>query len=374
MRNVRGLIGTITTVVLVFLGAGAPAAEAIMGSPSAGVAAAAAVKQLPVVSAVSPSSGPTVGGTLVTISGTGFARSATVTFGTAAATVVSATASTVTVQVPAGAVGTVGVTVTTRQGSSAASTQSVYTYVLATTLAPVTALAAVPATTSIGLAWTPPVDPAYAGAVIRRAAGTVAPATPEEGSLVAELTTPDAVYADTGLKPDTAYAYAVFARDSAGHLAVPAAVTATTRAGKDTTLSVTGLSPSAGPSVGGTTVTISGSGFRNVTAVAFGAILATVHSSSTTALTVTTPAHAGGSVDVTVTAAGVTSVPSSLTRYTYTDTPDVTPPGRDCTTNGVSGPTRRHARRGRLVTDDHDKLEHELDAQGSEEDHHTWRG
>lgn len=38
-----------------------------------------------------------------------------------------------------------------------------------------------------------------------------------------------------------------------------------------------------------------------------------------------------------------------------------------------SGPTRRHARRGRLVTDNHDTVEHELDTRGSEEDHHPWR-
>ena len=40
----------------------------------------------------------------------------------------------------------------------------------------------------------------------------------------------------------------------------------------------------------------------------------------------------------------------------------------DCPRNGVSGPTRRRGWRGRLVTDDHDKLEHELDAERSKDD------
>ncbi|MEO7449225.1 MAG: hypothetical protein ABI336_13215 [Humibacillus sp.] len=40
----------------------------------------------------------------------------------------------------------------------------------------------------------------------------------------------------------------------------------------------------------------------------------------------------------------------------------------DCPTNGVSGPTRRQGRRGRLVTDDRHTERHELYTEGSQED------
>ena len=84
----------------------------------------------PTVSGISPSTGPLDGGTLVTITGTGFAAGAAVEFGTTMATnvtVVSAstiTASSPQVMSPA----TVGVTVTTSSGTSATSPADVFTY------------------------------------------------------------------------------------------------------------------------------------------------------------------------------------------------------------------------------------------------------
>jgi WD40 repeat protein len=74
----------------------------------------------PTVTAISPASGSTVGGTLVTLTGTGFVAGATVSFGGAAGTsvtVVSATS--ITVKTPAHAAGSVNVTVTTSSGTSA---------------------------------------------------------------------------------------------------------------------------------------------------------------------------------------------------------------------------------------------------------------
>jgi hypothetical protein len=44
---------------------------------------------------------------------------------------------------------------------------------------------------------------------------------------------------------------------------------------------------------------------------------------------------------------------------------------RDCPDSGVTGPTRQRGWRGRLVSDDRDRLEHELDAEDSEEDEHV---
>ena len=68
---------------------------------------------LPTVTSVSPNSGPTAGGTAVTITGTNFATGATVMFGATAATKVVIVGSTsITASTPAGTVGAVTVTVT----------------------------------------------------------------------------------------------------------------------------------------------------------------------------------------------------------------------------------------------------------------------
>jgi len=73
----------------------------------------------PIVDSVSPSSGPAAGGTSVTISGTGFASGATVSFGGAAATNVNVVGSTtITAVTPAHASGGVNVVVTNPGGES----------------------------------------------------------------------------------------------------------------------------------------------------------------------------------------------------------------------------------------------------------------
>ncbi|MEA2265076.1 MAG: hypothetical protein QOE27_659, partial [Solirubrobacteraceae bacterium] len=87
----------------------------------------------PVVSSLSPTSGPEAGGTAVAITGTGFAGATAVSFGgkpAAGFTLDSPTQ--VTATAPAGS-GTVDVTVTTPAGASAAGTSDRYTYVAAPT-------------------------------------------------------------------------------------------------------------------------------------------------------------------------------------------------------------------------------------------------
>lgn len=74
----------------------------------------------PTVSTVTPVSGPTTGGTAVTITGTNFQSGATVSFGGTAASSVTFNSSTqLTATTPARAAGTVGVTVTNPGGQSA---------------------------------------------------------------------------------------------------------------------------------------------------------------------------------------------------------------------------------------------------------------
>ncbi len=73
----------------------------------------------PVVTAVSPASGPPAGGTSVTITGTTFTAATVVDFGvTSAASFVVVNATTITAVTPAAAAGTVDVRVTTLNGGT----------------------------------------------------------------------------------------------------------------------------------------------------------------------------------------------------------------------------------------------------------------
>ena len=70
------------------------------------------------VTGISPSSGPAAGGTQVTVSGSDFTGTTAVDFGTVAAAVYSVSADQITIVSPPGS-GTVDVTVTTPDGTSA---------------------------------------------------------------------------------------------------------------------------------------------------------------------------------------------------------------------------------------------------------------
>jgi hypothetical protein len=94
----------------------------------------------PTVSTVSPASGTTAGGTVVTITGTGFQSGATVSFGGTNATAVTFNSSSqLTATAPARAAGVVTVTVTNPGGQSGSKT-SAYTFVAPTTTPAVTAI------------------------------------------------------------------------------------------------------------------------------------------------------------------------------------------------------------------------------------------
>ncbi|MDB5589087.1 MAG: hypothetical protein JWP26_4057, partial [Devosia sp.] len=90
---------------------------------------------------------------------------------------------------------------------------------------------------------------------------------------------------------------------------------------------ITGLDIAAGRPAGGTSVVISGTDFDPVAAnntVSFGGSQATVTNASTTSLTVTTPAHAAGIVDVTVSVGPATSATSAASKFEYRDAPVLT--------------------------------------------------
>ncbi len=84
----------------------------------------------PTVTGISPASGPTIGGTPVTITGTRFTGATTVDFGTTAATdLVVVNDTTITADSPAGS-GIANVTVTTPGGTSTATSADQFTYVV----------------------------------------------------------------------------------------------------------------------------------------------------------------------------------------------------------------------------------------------------
>src|SRR6202034_3758070 len=88
---------------------------------------------------------------------------------------------------------------------------------------------------------------------------------------------------------------------------------------------VTGVSPTAGPLGGGTSVTIAGTGLTGARGVKFGGTAATSFTvNSATRITATSPAGSAGAVDVRVTTPGGTSATSSADKYTYTAAPTVT--------------------------------------------------
>jgi hypothetical protein len=86
---------------------------------------------------------------------------------------------------------------------------------------------------------------------------------------------------------------------------------------------VTTISPASGPLAGGTSVTITGTGFAGATAVTFDGIAATGFTvNSATQITATTPADTAGAVDVAVTTAGGTGTLAG--GYTYIGTLAIT--------------------------------------------------
>jgi hypothetical protein len=256
----------------------------------------------PNVTGLSPTSGPEAGGTMVTITGTGFTGATAVDFGTTAATNVTVVNDTsITADSPAGT-GTVNVTVTTPAGTSATSPADQFTYTV--TAAP----------TVTGLS--PNSGPEAGGTMVTITGSGFTGATAVDfGTVPATNVT---VVSDTSIT----------ATSPAGTGIVD--VTVTTPAGTSPTSQadlftftavaapvVTGINPTSGPATGGTFVTITGSGFTGATAVDFGTVPATNFSVvDDNTVTATSPAGTG-SVDVTVTTPSGTSAISSADLFTF---------------------------------------------------------
>ena len=256
----------------------------------------------PTVTAISPNSGSTAGGTPVTITGTNFINTTNVTIGGVAATsIVEVSETSITAITPAGSAGTASVVVTARGGLNTANT--LYTYVVTpvvTGVSPATGTTAGGTSVTItGTGFT-----SATGVTIGGAAGTsfvvvndtTITATTPAGTVG---TASVIVTAPSGSNsPNTFYTY----------LSPP---------------SVSGISPTSGTIAGGTSITITGSGFTGTTGVTIGGTAATsVVVVDDNTITAVTPAGTLGAADVVVT--NPLGSGTGVGIYTYSGVPTVT--------------------------------------------------
>jgi hypothetical protein len=276
---------------------------------------------VPTLTGINPPAGKLIGGTTVTLSGSGFVTGATVTFGAGnhGTTVhVSATTS-LTVKTPAHAAGTVSVTVTTPGGTSGSKP---YTY-----------------------------DPVPTITSLSRASGPVSGGTQVTITGTGFLTVKSVTFGATPAKSFTVRSAAQLVATSPVHAAGTVRISVTTPGGTTPTTSadlyqftvsapaVSAISPASGPATGGTLVTVSGSGFTGATAVFFGSSKGTTVSVNVagTQLTAKSPiGTSGASVNVQVkTAAGESP---AVTADLFTYGPTITSLSR--TSGPVTGGTK----------------------------------
>jgi prepilin-type N-terminal cleavage/methylation domain-containing protein len=250
---------------------------------------------LPTVTGISPNSGPTAGGTNVTINGTNFVTGATVTIGGNAATGVSVTNSTtITATTPAGTAGTVSVIVTTAGGSSNAF--SGYTYVSPPT---VTAISPSSGPTAGGTSVTITGTNFVTGATIT-IGGNAATGVSVNNSTTITATTPAGTAGSVNVIVTTAGGSGT-KTNGYTYVAAP---------------TVTAISPTSGSTAGGTSVTITGTNFVTGATVTIDGNAATgVSVTNSTTISATTPAGTAGTVSVIVTTAGGSS--NAFSGYTY---------------------------------------------------------
>ncbi len=263
----------------------------------------------PTVTGISPSSGPTAGGTPVTITGTNFTGATGVTIGGVPATSVMVVSSTtITAVTPSGTAGKASVVVTTSGGSNAANT--LFTYVAPPT---VSGISPSSGKTAGGLNVT------ITGTNFIAATGVTIGGAPATNVVVVSSTTITATIPAGTAGPASVLVTSPYGSNAANSLFTYFAPP-----------TISGISPSTGLTTGGTIVTITGTNLLGGMGVQFGSIAATITSVSSTQIVATAPVGSG-TVDVTVITPGGTSAVSAADQFTYIApiatslTPTVTP-------------------------------------------------
>ena len=295
-------------------------------SPTAGTANDYDYIVVPAVTGLDPTAGPTTSGTIVTVTGTGFNGATSVTFGGTPAMAFTVDSDTqVTATAPAHAAGTVSVIVTTPGGSSPNTAADDYSYTAAPTVTMLT-----PANgPSAGGNSVTVTGTGFSGAGFSDSDVTVKFGGVDATSFTVLNATTISATAPAAVAPCCGAVRDVIVTTPGGTSANTAADDYTYNPG---TVAITGLNPSSGPTVGGTEVTITGTGFTATSGaggVTFGgtgvlnnAMSYTVDSD--TQITATSPAHLPGSVRVRVNAPGGTSPDTPADDFTYVPAPAVT--------------------------------------------------
>jgi IPT/TIG domain/Putative Ig domain len=238
----------------------------------------------PVINSLSPSSGPTAGGAVVTISGANFASGASVTFGgVAASSVTVSSASQIQAVAPTHVAGTVGVLVS-ENGQNSGSANFTYN-------------ALTPAVSSVS----PSSGPTAGGTTV-----TINGSNFLAGALVLFGTAPAtnvSIVSATQIQattPSNAAGSATVSVQDPGNLGSSLSGGFTYTASQSGAPTITGVSPSSGTP--GTQVTITGTNFASADVVSFGSTNATPTAFiSATQLTAVVPSVSAGSYNVTVT-------------------------------------------------------------------------
>jgi len=260
----------------------------------------------PTVTSLTVPSGPVGGGTQVGVIGTGFTGTTSVTFGGVPALSFSVSNdSLLYAWSPSHAAGTVDVVVTTGGGSSALVIGDRFTYVNAVWVSGIS----------------PGGGPIFGGTLVAvTGSGFLGAVAVTFGGVAG---TSISVYSDNYLtvRSPAHIAGIVDVVVWAGGNASPTtpADTFIYGYGYGYGLAVTGLSPSSGPSAGGTLVTVFGSGFTGATMVTFGGVATAFPTVITDGqLIVVAPPHSPGAVDVRVWAGGMSSAATGANVFLYT--------------------------------------------------------
>ena len=252
----------------------------------------------PVVTTVTPSSGPLAAGNTVAIAGSNL-LAATVTIGGTAATVTADTSTSITVTAPSGAAGPADVVVTTPSGSTTKT--GGYTFVAAPIIGSVTPNAGpVAGGNSVVIGGTN-----LTGATSVTIGGTAATVTADTSTSIT-VTAPSGTAGPANVVVTTAGGPVT---DTGGYTYQSAPIVAS-------------VMPDAGPLTAGATVVIGGTSLANASSVTIGGAAATVTADSSTSITVTAPSGTAGPADVVVTTPGGTVTSSGA--YTYVAAPVVT--------------------------------------------------
>ena len=265
----------------------------------------------PSVSGLAPTSGPTTGGTSVTISGANFTDVTAVTFGGVPATSFTVSSATRIVAVtPPGTAGAAAVYVTTKAGTNDISVAPIFTYIL-------------PAPTVTSLS--PAAGPRSGGNSVT-VTGT-------------NLTDATAVFFGNAQSPsfkvDSATQITAVAPANAGEVNVRVVTPAGTSPVAQGNLYnfvaapfILSATPSRGPVAGGTSVTISGGFFQGATSVSIGSTVASFTVDSNGQITAVTSSGRAGAATIQVTTPGGLAVLESGFTFVEVTVPGLTAQAR----------------------------------------------